>query len=76
MKQVQQICSAFLWKGEASNAKGARATWNELCTPKDEGGLGLRNIELWIRASVLKHPWATANALGLFIGGLGLQIPS
>lgn len=57
IKRVQQIYSAFLWKGEATNAKGARVSWNELCLPNKEGGLGLKDIEKWNQVSILQNIW-------------------
>lgn len=30
----------------------------EVCTPKAEGGLGLRSLKEWNKASMLRHLWA------------------
>lgn len=38
--------------------------WNELGFPKCEGGLGLRNLETWNKASILKHLWSSLTDPG------------
>lgn len=43
-RKVESICSAFLSKGNASHAKGAKVCWEALCLPKPEGGLGLKRL--------------------------------
>lgn len=30
----------------------------EVCVPKSEGGLGLKRLSEWNKASMLRHPWA------------------
>ncbi|XP_013624949.1 PREDICTED: uncharacterized protein LOC106331168 [Brassica oleracea var. oleracea] len=44
-QKVDSICSAFLWKNSTTSASGARVSWSSICTPKEEGGLGLRTLE-------------------------------
>lgn len=39
---IQRICSIFLW-----GAKVARIKWEDLCFPKNEGGLGFKNLKIW-----------------------------
>ncbi|XP_030476269.1 uncharacterized protein LOC115693418 [Syzygium oleosum] len=36
---------------------GAKVPWNEVCLPKDEGGLGIRRLLDCNRAALLKHIW-------------------
>ena len=38
------------------NAKG-KVAWDDLCYPKEEGGLGLKRLKPWNRAATLKHIW-------------------
>ena len=35
-------------------------SWNEICTPKKYGGLGMKNLELWNKASIAKLVCAVA----------------
>ena len=38
--------------------KGARVTWETICFPKYEGGLGLKNMVSWNKACILQNIWA------------------
>ncbi|GKV27960.1 hypothetical protein SLEP1_g37070 [Rubroshorea leprosula] len=40
IKEVEKLCSSFLWNGSANNAKEAKVNWPSVCYPKQEGGLG------------------------------------
>lgn len=35
----------------------AKVAWDKLYMPKKEGGLGIKNIEVWNQASMLNHIW-------------------
>ncbi|XP_039036460.1 uncharacterized protein LOC120173331 [Hibiscus syriacus] len=50
LKKIDQICSRYFWKGADKSAAGARVSWDNICTSKSEGGLGLKNIKTWNRA--------------------------
>ncbi|KAK4385402.1 putative ribonuclease H protein [Sesamum angolense] len=46
----------FLWQG--STGRGyAKVAWDQLCRPKEEGGLGFHNILVINKALMLKHLW-------------------
>uniref|UniRef100_A0A2N9EXA1 Reverse transcriptase zinc-binding domain-containing protein n=1 Tax=Fagus sylvatica TaxID=28930 RepID=A0A2N9EXA1_FAGSY len=36
---------------------GIKVSWEQVCLPKQEGGLGLKRVEDWNRAAVMKHIW-------------------
>jgi hypothetical protein len=38
--------------------------WTDLCYPKKEGGLGLKDLEVWNHASMLQHVWNLFARLG------------
>lgn len=57
IKQIEQTLRAFLWKGSDLSTRGAKVAWEYVCLPKKEGGLGLRGLEEWNRAAMLKHLW-------------------
>ncbi|CAA7022639.1 unnamed protein product [Microthlaspi erraticum] len=56
------MCNSFLWNGNSESARGARVSWESVCTSKSVGGLGLRRLEdmnqifslNWIWKSLLK----------------------
>ncbi|XP_038993415.1 uncharacterized protein LOC120117178 [Hibiscus syriacus] len=50
MRDIEKICLRFFWKGSDTSARGARVSWNQICTLKSEGGLGLRKLADWSKA--------------------------
>ena len=44
LKKLNQLCSNFFWNGSTNAGKRARVSWKDICYPKAEGGLGLKNI--------------------------------
>ncbi|XP_039024717.1 uncharacterized protein LOC120157747 [Hibiscus syriacus] len=47
MRDIEKICLRFFWKGSDTSARGARVSWNQICTLKSESGLGLRELADW-----------------------------
>ncbi|KAL0368410.1 UNVERIFIED_CONTAM: Retrovirus-related Pol polyprotein from type-2 retrotransposable element R2DM [Sesamum calycinum] len=42
VEKIHRLCRAFLW-----NSKRAPVAWEEICHPKEEGGLGIQHIQSW-----------------------------
>ena len=57
IKAVNSICRAFLWHHNSQETKPRNVNWDSLCRPKKEGGLGIKNLELWNRAVIGKIIW-------------------
>jgi len=57
IRDISQKFNRFLWNGKDSNSAKAKVAWNDVCFPKKEGGLGLKNLEVWNRISILRHIW-------------------
>ena len=57
LKEIERLCSAFLWSGPELNHKKAKVAWADLCIPKQEGGLGLRKLKETNNVSCLKLIW-------------------
>ena len=57
IREVEKICSAFLWSGTSSNSHKAKISWENVCRPKQEGGLGLRSLEEANDVRCLKLIW-------------------
>lgn len=55
--KVDSLCSGFLWKNSTVSAAGARVSWENICKPKSEGGLGIRNLEEFEMVFRLKRIW-------------------
>jgi len=52
--EIERMCSAFLWSGKHESARGAKVSWDSVCTPKEYGGLGLRRLQPWNKVLGLK----------------------
>nr|GEV33683.1 hypothetical protein [Tanacetum cinerariifolium] len=47
---------------QSENTTGkAKVAWSIICKPKDQGGLGLKNLQSWNLALLAKHVWNIAN---------------
>lgn len=54
--QIDKYRRHCLWRGAKNNEKRAsKAAWPLVCTPKDEGGLGVLNLQTQNEALLLKH---------------------
>lgn len=47
-----KLCRSFLW-----GSKRALVAWKDICLPKSEGGLGIRDIKAWNSALLSKLLW-------------------
>ncbi|KAL2943828.1 hypothetical protein RDABS01_032175 [Bienertia sinuspersici] len=61
IQNIIGVCRAFLWHGTAISNKMSPVSWEEVCKPKQEGGLGIRSLVHWNTAAVGKHVWAIAQ---------------
>lgn len=34
--------------------------WRNMCKPKQQGGLGLKDLSVWNKAMIMKHLWHVA----------------
>lgn len=44
LDEIESMCSAFLWSGTPNQTHKAKVAWDDLCAPKEEGGLGIRKL--------------------------------
>jgi hypothetical protein len=51
---LEQKLNRFLWCGSDVKAK-AKVSWEKICVPKKEGGLGIKRLEVWNKASMMIH---------------------
>jgi hypothetical protein len=58
LKDLSQKFNRFLWNGNDGNAAKAKVSWTEICFPKKEGGLVLKDVEIWNISSVIRHIWS------------------
>jgi len=57
IKQVALWVRNFIWSGNIAARKLVTVSWNKLCSPFDEGGLGLRRLREINRAANFKLCW-------------------
>ncbi|GJW64567.1 RNA-directed DNA polymerase, eukaryota, reverse transcriptase zinc-binding domain protein [Tanacetum coccineum] len=61
VNDINKLLKGFLWcQGELSKGK-AKVAWKQVCKPKDEGGLGIKNLSLWNEVLMAKHLWNVAT---------------
>ncbi|KAL8107498.1 hypothetical protein AgCh_024056 [Apium graveolens] len=54
-RHIRKLLTRFLWKGDTKKKGGAKVSWQKLCLPKYEGGLGIRDPEEWNHSQLLCH---------------------
>lgn len=47
LKTIEQMCNRFLWNNDIEKKAGIKMAWVNVCLPKSEGGVGLRNFWTW-----------------------------
>ncbi|KAK0571729.1 hypothetical protein LWI29_020657 [Acer saccharum] len=57
LKIIEQKFRSFLWKGVEGDSKGAKISWFDICLPKKEGGLGIKDLSSWNKALMIRHLW-------------------
>ena len=55
---ANKICRGFLWKGRREvNGGHCIIAWNQVCSPKEHGGLGVPNLRYLNSALRARWPW-------------------
>ncbi|KAK9756465.1 hypothetical protein RND81_01G099700 [Saponaria officinalis] len=57
IKQIDAKCRNFLWEGTAQSTHAPPVAWDKVCSSKNAGGLGLKNLSYWNMAAVGKLVW-------------------
>lgn len=55
--RVDSMCRAFLWGKKSEGRSKPLVSWQLVCSPRCEGGLGLHNLKIWNRALLCKWIW-------------------
>ncbi|PNX85822.1 ribonuclease H, partial [Trifolium pratense] len=61
LKNIERIQGTFLWGGGAEEKKLCWVKWDQICLPKEKGGLGVKNLELFNLALLSKWRWRFFN---------------
>ena len=67
IKEIDQLCSSFLWSGPAMCTTKVKISWDKVCSPKEEGGLGLRSLSETNRICCLKLIWRVVSQSTLWV---------
>lgn len=59
--QVIALCRNYLWSGNVNSAKAPPISWDMVCRPKAEGGLGFKESNAWNIALLGKYIWSIAQ---------------
>ncbi|XP_070026137.1 uncharacterized protein [Nicotiana sylvestris] len=57
LNAIEAYCRSYLWSGTNIITRKALLAWEKVCTPKSMGGLGLINMRLWNKATIIKANW-------------------
>ena len=65
---IESMCSAFLWSGSPTQTHKAKVAWEDLCCPKEEGGLGIRKLRDSSKVFALSLIWRIfSNSSSLWV---------
>lgn len=67
LKEIEKLCSAYLWSGPDLNGKKAKIAWKDVCREKEEGGIGLRPLKKVNKVCCLKLLWRLLSAKSLWV---------
>lgn len=57
LDEIESLCSSFLWSGSQDCHRKAKVAWDDVCLPREEGGLGLRRLADISKVFALKLIW-------------------
>lgn len=52
--KINSMCSTFLWKGDVESHNSARVAWSTAVLTKEQGGLGIKDLQIWNLACCLR----------------------
>ncbi|XP_024177848.1 uncharacterized protein LOC112183741 [Rosa chinensis] len=62
LKHLSTCARNFIWYGDLSKRKLVIVSWRQVCVPKKEGGLGLRDLKSLNLAALISLSWSTLTS--------------
>lgn len=59
--ELEKLASRYIWNGSTDHKPLALVSWKSVTLPKNEGGLGIRQLDAWNKAAVGKMLWKVIN---------------
>ncbi|PNX73071.1 G-type lectin S-receptor-like serine/threonine-protein kinase [Trifolium pratense] len=56
-KQIEKLMHNFIWGATNIKRTGHTVAWEDICRPRDQGGLGIRNVHLYNKSLLMKVAW-------------------
>lgn len=57
IQRINSLCSVFLWKGDIESNNTARVAWEKCVLTKEQGGLGIKDLQSWNLACCIRLIW-------------------
>lgn len=57
IEEIEKQCRSFLWGSSAEQRRPSLVAWDTICSPKSQGGLGLKHLGIWNVAFIGKQVW-------------------
>lgn len=68
MVMIERMCRNFLWTGQWSEKGMPTVAWKDICLPKREGGLGIKQIDASNTVAIGKYLWRShTNATDVWV---------
>lgn len=64
LDSIEGMCSAFLWSGSPNDTHKAKISWDDVCFPLAEGGLGIRRLRETSQVFALSLVWRLFTSSG------------
>lgn len=74
IKEIERLCSAFLWSGLDLNGRKVKVAWKDICKLKKEGGLGMRSLKEINLVSCLKLVWRILSSNSVWVNWIKIYL--
>ena len=73
-KEIERLCSAFLWSGPELNNRKAKFSSADICSTKQEGGLGIRSLKEANMVSCLRLIWRILTSNPMWVNWVKIYL--